>query len=157
MFVRALIAFLVLPGAFAFLLPPVIATFDSWRGEMWPEGYPFQVLGALIILLCVREFYVTGKGTLAPWCPPKHLVVIGPYRYVRNPVYIGVVLLVSGWALVTRSVAVGVYTALLGIVFHIRVVLSEEPRLSRQFPSQWPAYFASVPRWIPRTTPRKAE
>ena len=96
MFVRALIAFLVLPGAFAFLLPPVIATFDSWRGEMWPEGYPFQVLGALIILLCVREFYVTGKGTLAPWCPPKHLVVIGPYRYVRNPVYIGVVLLVSG-------------------------------------------------------------
>ncbi|MBI5572215.1 MAG: isoprenylcysteine carboxylmethyltransferase family protein [Desulfomonile tiedjei] len=156
MFLRALLAFLALPGLFAFLLPPVITYLDPWRGQMWAGGYPVLVAGALALLWCVRDFYVSGKGTLAPWDPPKRLVVVGLYRHVRNPMYIGVLLLVLGWALVTCSPLVGVYTAVLAVFFHLRVVTHEEPWLSRQFRSQWTEYAAAVPRWMPRVTPWNA-
>ncbi len=153
MFLRALLAFLALPGLFAFILPPILASLDPWRGPTWAWGFPIPAAGVLVVFWCVRDFSVSGKGTLAPWDPPKHLVVVGLFRYVRNPMYIGVILLVLGWALVLGSPLVGAYTAVLGAFFHFRVVTAEEPWLSRQFPSQWPDYAAAVPRWIPRATP----
>ena len=153
MFLSALFAFLALPGLFALLLPPIIAYLDPWRGRLWVGGYPILAAGALVLLWCVWDFYVSGKGTLAPWDPPKHLVVVGLYRHVRNPMYLGVVLLVLGWALALCSPLVGGYTAVLATFFHIRVVTGEEPWLSLQFPSQWAEYAAAVPRWLPRATP----
>ena len=94
---RALAAFLVLPGLAAFGLPPLIASFDPTRGETRCYGMVIIVFGIVLLLWCVRDFYVSGKGTLAPWNPPRHLVVIGLYRYVRNPMYLAVLTLVTGY------------------------------------------------------------
>lgn len=153
MLLRALLAFLALPGVFALLVPPLVAAVDPWRGQTWPPGIVVLAIGALGLLWCVRDFYVSGKGTLAPWDPPRNLVVVGLYRHVRNPMYLGVLVLVAGWALVKCSPVVAVYTAALAAGFHLRVLLHEEPWLSRQFSSEWASYAAAVPRWIPRTTP----
>jgi len=153
---RALFAFLTLPGVFAGLLPPIIAAIDLWRGESSALGYAVIFLGGLILTWCVRDFYVAGKGTLAPWDPPKNLVIVGCYRLVRNPMYIGVLLIVLGWALLTGSSAVFVYGLFLCVVFHIRVVVHEEHWLSREFPSQWCEYISQVPRWLPRVKPYSA-
>lgn len=155
MVLRALIAFIALPGVFGFLLPPLIASVDPFRSEGLTSGYAVLAVGAVILLWCVRDFSVSGKGTLAPWDPPKRLVVAGLYCHVRNPMYLGVLVLVMGWALAAGSPAAAVYDAVLGVGFHIRVVTREEPWLARHFTSQWTEYAAAVPRWLPRIQPWK--
>ena len=107
------------------------------------------VVGLTILIWCVRDFYVAGKGTLAPWDPPKNFVMIGLYRFVRNPMYLGILSLLAGWSFLSGSALLVAYTGLLGVAFHLRVVLYEEPRLQRQFGEQWTAYAASVRRWWP--------
>lgn len=149
MFLRAFIAFIALPGMAAIFAPPVIAHFDPWKGNHWTPGIIVMCLGAFILLRCVRDFYVMGKGTLAPWDPPKRLVVIGLYRYVRNPMYVGVVLLVLGWSLFFHSPLLFSYTALLAVTFHIRVVKYEEHKLKALFGEEWELYKRSVSRWVP--------
>jgi hypothetical protein len=79
-FGHALLAFLVLPGLAAVIAPPFIALVDPWRGQTWLPGLAIMCGGAFVLLWCVRDFYVSGKGTLAPWDPPKQLVVVGLYR-----------------------------------------------------------------------------
>ena len=79
-----------------------------------------MALGASVLLCCVRDFYVSGKGTRAPWSPPKQPVVVGLYRYCRNPMYIGVLTLVAGRALVLGSAFVAGYAAALPPAFHLR-------------------------------------
>ena len=103
-----------------------------------------------MLLWCVRDFYVTGKGTLAPWDPPTRLVVVGLYRFVRNPMYVGVLGVVLGWSLVAGSPLLAIYAALLAVGFHLRVVLYEEPVLQRQFGDDWTRYRAGVNRWLPK-------
>jgi protein-S-isoprenylcysteine O-methyltransferase Ste14 len=152
---RAFIAFLALPGVFGFLLPLLIASIDPFRSKGLTSGYVVLAAGAIILLWCVRDFFVSGKGTLAPWDPPKHLVVAGLYCHVRNPMYVGVLVLVMGWALAAGSPAAAIYDVLLAVGFHIRVVTREEPWLSRQFTTQWTGYAAAVPRWRPRIKPWK--
>ena len=150
LFLRALAALLVLPGTFAGIIPALIASADHWRGNGHAAGMAPLVAGILILLWCVRDFYVAGKGTLAPWDPPKHLVVIGLYRFVRNPMYVGLILLLIGWALLAGSFLLGGYALFFAIAFHLRVVLYEEPRLKKQLPEEWSVYSATVPRWLPR-------
>ena len=105
-------------------------------------------LGMLLLLWCVREFYVAGRGTLAPWDPPQHLVTTGPYRISRNPVYIGVVTMLVGWCVLWGSRTLLIYAALFLCGFHLRVLLFEEPWAARQFAAQWHTYRARVPRWV---------
>jgi protein-S-isoprenylcysteine O-methyltransferase Ste14 len=155
MYIRALIAFIALPGVAALIVPPLIAYFDPWKGYHWAAGIPVMCLGAFILLWCVRDFFVSGKGTLAPWDPPRNLVVVGLYRFVRNPMYVGVLLLLFGWCLYFRSPVLFLYTAILAIGFHIRVIRNEEPWLKEQFGSQWEVYRHEVSRWLPRITPWK--
>ena len=150
LFFRALAALLVLPGTFAGIIPALVVSADRWRGAGHPAGIAPLVAGVIILLWCVRDFYVAGKGTLAPWDPPKRLVVIGLYRFVRNPMYVGLMLLLIGWALIAGSPLLVGYALFFAIAFHLRVVLYEEPRLQNQFPEDWPAYSAAVPRWLPR-------
>ena len=95
MFLRALLSFLFIPGIVAFALPPLIAAIDPWRSAIWWQGAPLMLIG-IVLLWCVRDIYVAGKGTIAPWDPPKHLVLAGLYRHVRNPMYIAVLTVVSG-------------------------------------------------------------
>ena len=112
-----------------------------------------MAFGLAVIVWCARDFYVAGKGTVAPWDPPKRLVAVGLYRFTRNPIYIGDLLLVAGWAVVTGSPYVAWYLVILAIGFHLRVISYEEPWLEKNFPSEWASYSANVPRWLPRLKP----
>jgi protein-S-isoprenylcysteine O-methyltransferase Ste14 len=147
---RALLAVLVLPGIFAGILPWVIAAHDPWRDEGHDLGAVVLGAGIGIVILCVRDFLVIGRGTLAPWDPPKKLIVVGLYKHVRNPMYVGVLTIILGTAICTGSPAVFVYGILVALVFHLRVVLYEEPRLAAQFGDDWVKYSREVSRWLPR-------
>jgi protein-S-isoprenylcysteine O-methyltransferase Ste14 len=148
LFLRALIAFLVLPCVFGGLMPWWIVSADRWKGEGLPPGIVPLIAGVVIVLWCVRDFYVQGRGTLAPWDPPKNLVTRGLYQFTRNPMYVGVLLVLCGWAAWKTSPLLAIYTVVMAIAFHLRVILYEEPRLNRQFPEAWFAYSAKVPRWL---------
>jgi len=156
MFLRALLAFLILPCIVAGLIPLILASIDPWCGNsLLLFGIPVTGLGLIVLLWCVRDFYVSGKGTLAPWDPPRHLVVVGLYRYSRNPMYIGVLTLIGGWALLTGSPLLACYLLIFSAIFHLRVIRFEEPWLSKKFGVEWIAYCAVTPRWLPRLrTPR---
>jgi len=148
LFWRAVFAFLVLPGTFAFLIPFVLVRPDL-------NGYAFNVIGLVpliigfvLLLWCVRDFYVKGKGTLAPWSPPRHLVVVGLYRFSRNPMYVAVVLISCGWALGFHSQTLWIYTIIVIAAFHLRVVFAEEPWLTRTHGEAYLRYRARVRRWF---------
>jgi protein-S-isoprenylcysteine O-methyltransferase Ste14 len=96
----------------------------------------------------VRDFYVLGRGTLAPWDPPRRLVVRGLYRYSRNPMYLGVLCIVGGWAIGFQSTSLGLYCAGLLAAFHLRVILAEEPFLARTHGEEWTEYVSRVRRWL---------
>ena len=153
MFLRSLLSFFLLPGVVAFALPPLLAAIDPWRSAIWWQGAPLILIGIVLVLWCIRDFYVVGKGTLAPWDPPKHLVLVGLYRYVRNPMYVGVLILVSGWAVYLASPILALYVIALAVAFHIRVIVNEEPLLNSRFGDEWVRYSANVGRWFPRLRP----
>lgn len=102
------------------------------------------------MLWCVRDFYVAGHGTLAPWAPPKRLVTVGLYRVSRNPMYVAVLIVLVGQAIAFDSVMLWVYAVIVAVAFHLRVVRYEEPWLERQHRGEWLAYRARVPRWVGR-------
>jgi protein-S-isoprenylcysteine O-methyltransferase Ste14 len=149
MFIRALTAFLVLPGIVAGLIPWILFYSDPWRRESFTLGLLVMAGGLFILLWCIRDFYITGKGTLAPWSPPKRLVIVGLYRICRNPMYIGILVLVFGWAIFATSPLLVGYFVVLIFSFHFRVILYEEPRLSKLFGTEWEFYSSMVPRWLP--------
>lgn len=153
LFLRVVFAFLALPVIVAGVVPSASLAADRWRFEGSPLGWLLLTCGIGVTLRCVREFYVIGKGTLAPWDPPKRLVVIGLYRLTRNPMYVGVLSVVAGWALLTGSPILGIYAALLALAFHLRVVHYEEPILASSFPNEWALYRKTVNRWIPANLP----
>lgn len=125
--VRALLALLLLPGTFAFLIPLFLIRSGSVGPSFSAWGLLPFVPGIALLLWCVREFYVTGRGTLAPWAPPRELVTTGLYRFSRNPMYVAVLLILCGWALGFRSRALAIYALAVAVAFHLRVVLGEEP------------------------------
>lgn len=150
MFWRALTAFLALPGVVAFVAPALIVRATSGAGRFHPLGLLPLVTGTFLLLWCVRDFYVVGKGTLAPWAPPRNLVVVGLYRYSRNPMYVAVSLILLGWAATFWSARVLVYALVVMAAFQMRVVFGEEPWLARTHGVVWQQYRAKVPRWLNR-------
>jgi protein-S-isoprenylcysteine O-methyltransferase Ste14 len=114
---RVLIAFLVLPGFVTGLVPAMIFTFDPWRESGFSIGYVFIGLGVFLLIWCVRDFYVSGRGTLAPWSPPSKLVVVGLYRFLRNPMYVSVLLILAGWCLISGSAVLVAYTVFMATMF----------------------------------------
>jgi len=149
LFFRALIAFLALPTVVGGVIPWWILQSDSAPRTGSALGWPVLFLGLMIVLHCVRDFYRIGKGTLAPWDPPKRLVIVGLYRFARNPMYIGVLTWVAGLSLLTGSVRLAIYTPILFVAFHLRVLFYEEPTLARLFPNDWLEYRSRVNRWLP--------
>ncbi len=154
---RALVAFLILPGSVAIAAPPLLALIDPWKEKGRAYGLFLMLAGSAILLRCVRDFLVSGKGTLAPWDAPERMVVTGLYRHMRNPMYGGVILLVLGWTIYYASPLLAAYTVLLTLGFHLRVVVGEEPWLASQFGDQWERYRNGVPRWLPRARPWKED
>jgi protein-S-isoprenylcysteine O-methyltransferase Ste14 len=148
LFFRALLAFLALPGIVAFLVPLMLRGPDATWRTFQPAGLLALTPGLVLLFWCVREFYVAGKGTLAPWEPPRHLVVSGPYGFSRNPMYIAVLLVLIGWATGFRSRGLAIYAAAIAVAFHLRVILAEEPFLAETHGQQWREYRARVPRWL---------
>lgn len=147
MFIRATIAFLALPGVVAFLVPLAwirLAGLPLHR----PYGLGVVALGVVGLLWCVRDFYVSGKGTLAPWAPPRELVVVGLYRYSRNPMYVSVALILLGWALAFASAGLLAYALTIMVAFQLRVVFGEEPWLARTHGATWDRYTRRVRRWF---------
>ena len=112
-------------------------------------GLFLGTLGALLALWCVTAFIAIGKGTPAPFDPPRRLVVRGPYRFLRNPMYLGAALALAGAALVYHSLALLAYAVAFLLCFHFFVVFYEEPHLRRTFGSDYSTYCARIHRWWP--------
>jgi protein-S-isoprenylcysteine O-methyltransferase Ste14 len=146
---RALLAFLALPGIVAIAVPAWMAA-GALRagGRVYPVGLPLLLTGFALLVWCAREFHVAGKGTLAPWSPPRHLVTTGLYRFSRNPMYVAVTLMLSGWALAFASWTIAIYAGFVMGAFQLRVVYGEERWLARTHGAAWDEYRARVPRWL---------
>ncbi len=147
------------------LLPGLVAGYLPWRyfglrSVALDLHRPSHFLGLLgiavgtaLLTTCILEFARTGRGTLSPVDPPRTLVVRGPYRYVRNPMYVGVTLIVLGEVLLTWSRGLFAYWALWFGVVNLFVRGYEEPALRRQFGPSYERYAAAVDRWLPRLRP----
>lgn len=148
MFARALIAFLALPGMVALVVPAAWLCSTGHTRLAHPFGLIPSALGLVGLLWCVRDFCVAGKGTLAPWAPPQNLVVVGLYRYSRNPMYVAVLMILLGWAASFASRGLFVYLLCVAAAFQLRVVYGEEPWLARTHGEAWLRYASRVPRWL---------
>ena len=122
----------------------------SQPGVVEYAGMVVTAVGGAICVWCILTFTFVGRGTPAPFDPPRKLVVSGPYRYVRNPMYIGAVLALCGAAMYFGSGALFAYVAIIFVIMHLFVVWYEEPTLSRLFGSEYEAYQARVARWVVR-------
>lgn len=145
LFWKSLVAFLALPGLVAFAVPLAIALPAR---SISIAGLIPLLAGCLLLAWCVREFHLAGRGTLAPWAPPRNLVVSGPYRRSRNPMYVAVLLILAGWAMLFQARVLAAYALVVAIAFHLRVVLGEEPWLARTHGDAWLRYCSEVPRWL---------
>lgn len=147
---------LIAPGTLAGLVPWSLT--GGWREPMGPIplaglGVVLIAGGAALLVECFTRFALQGRGTPAPVAPPTRLIVTGAYRRVRNPMYVAVLALVLGQAALFADPGLAVYAAVLWLGFHLFVLSYEEPTLRRSFPEDYAAFFAAVPRWIPRLTP----
>ena len=141
-----------------FVLVYLPSRFLSWSGIVAaattgaPQvaGMIFVTIGTAIALWCVFTFAFIGKGTPAPFDPPRKLVVRGPYRLVRNPMYIGAGMTLAGAALYYESLSVLFYTCLFFLITHLFVVLYEEPTLRRTFGDEYEDYRRRTRRWWPQ-------
>ena len=151
--------FLVLaPGTVAGLIPFWISRWRfAVRSLAWAPiatvGAFMAAIGILVLLDSFARFALKGLGTPAPVFPTRHLVVSGLYCYVRNPMYIAVIAVIAGQALVFANLRLLAYGAAVWVAFHLFVRFFEEPVLRRTFGAQYEAFCADVPRWIPRLTP----
>jgi protein-S-isoprenylcysteine O-methyltransferase Ste14 len=151
---KTLIFSILVPGTVAGVIPwlllqgpgGVVLLFPS----IWIIGFLPLLLGVGLYLWCAGAFTFIGKGTPAPIDAPKVLVVEGPYRWVRNPMYIAVLSVVIGEAILFRSFLLVGYALLVVGVVHLFVVFVEEPSLRRQFGASYETYLRTVSRWLPR-------
>jgi protein-S-isoprenylcysteine O-methyltransferase Ste14 len=115
-----------------------------------PIGIAIGALGALLCLACIATFIVRGRGTPFPLDPPVVFVPTGPYRYVRNPMYIGGALVLAGYGLFQRSASVLLLSVGFLLLMHLFVLFLEEPGLEQRFGGSYVAYKEAVNRWLPR-------
>ncbi len=118
-------------------------------GPLHSVGLVLVVLGGALAIWCILTFALVGKGTPAPFDPPRKLVAAGPYRWVRNPMYIGAGAALSGAALFYHSAALMAFAAAFFVITHLFVVFYEEPTLERTFGARYADYRNAVPRWVP--------
>lgn len=153
-------------AVFLVIAPGLVAVYVPWRISQWRVALPllgfsgFRAIGVAMIaaglpvlLDSFARFAIQGLGTPAPVAPPQHLVVTGLYRYVRNPMYVGVSSLIFGQGLVFGSIRILEYGVAVWAGFFLFVLLYEEPALRRKFGDQYREFCAHVPRWIPRLKP----
>src|SRR5437867_11215321 len=145
---RALVAALAFLSLWMYFVPRWFGgphAFDSSR----PLGWIIVAVGAVISLPCIWEFAWRGLGTPAPFDPPRRLVITGPYRWVRNPMYLGAGLVLLGAAMFYGSFGLALYTIVFWSMAHLFVLFYEEPILRKKFGSEYEAYTSSRRRWMP--------
>ena len=150
---KTLIFTIIVPGAVIALIPYLLLSRNpdpfTHIGTFRIFGVIPMAIGLAIYFRCAWDFASTGKGTPAPIDPPKHLVARGLYRYVRNPMYVGVLLTLLGEAWFFSSWTLAIYAAIVITWQHLFVVFYEEPALKRKFGESYSDYLARTPRWIP--------
>jgi protein-S-isoprenylcysteine O-methyltransferase Ste14 len=154
LWLRLLIFAVIVPGFSLGLVPRWILR-SGWGGRF--DVGAFQALGwipvsvgVLLMLWCWYDFAVRGVGTPAPYDPPRNLVVSGPYRVVRNPMYVAGTTFLLGLALVTGSPGLAAYSLLFWLLTATFVLVYEQPALAERFGESYARYRASVPAWVPR-------
>lgn len=161
----------ILGSALFFVVAPcMVAGLIPWLITRWQPLPPFfgleltRAVGALLMLAGLSglvdsfaRFALQGLGTPAPIAPPRHLVVTGLYRHVRNPMYVALVAIILGQAVLLGDWRLVVYGALCWLAGHLFVVTYEEPTLEQAFGGEYEIFSANVPRWIPRLTPWRTE
>jgi len=149
--------FALAPGVVAGVVPFWLT---RWRAAPVPGGAVTRVIGVVVLVAAVPilihafgRFAIQGAGTPAPVAPTEHLVVTGPYRYVRNPMYVAVVAAIVGQALVLGRLVLLSYAAVVAAAFVAFVLAYEEPTLLRRFGAEYEAYRRGVRGWLPRLRP----
>jgi len=160
--IRHLLSIAALPFMVAVVIPVWLARRNGVHaalGATFTEilaqiaGLILCVIGVVLFALSLRRFATEGEGTLAPWDPPRRLVLHGPYRYVRNPMISGVVFVVLGEALILMSRPHFTWALTFLAANFIYIPLLEEPQLKRRFGEDYVEYCRHVPRLIPRLRP----
>jgi protein-S-isoprenylcysteine O-methyltransferase Ste14 len=144
------------PGIALIYLPLWITRFRIPAGEpLWQIllAAALMIAGLTPALESACRFIYMGRGTLLPTVPTEHLVVSGLYRYVRNPMYVGVLAALCGEAVLFRSPGLVIEAVLICAGFNLFIRIYEEPTLRRRYPGEYPRYMSHVPRWWPRLTP----
>src|SRR5260221_12456175 len=149
---RSILFFILAPGMVTGFIP--LALFrtgpQTQTGILSYLAFPLWAIGVATLVWCFWDFLVKGRGTPAPLDPPKELVVSGLYNYVRNPMYVSVLLIIVGHFLWFGYWNLLVYAGFFLVVAHLFVTLSEEPNLEKRFGSSYENYLKEVPRWFPR-------
>jgi protein-S-isoprenylcysteine O-methyltransferase Ste14 len=157
-------AIISLPLTVVVVIPTIILHFTGLDGVAVQRPAPWNVLilvlaavllgiGLLLFVTTVSLFASIGRGTLAPWNPPQHLVIVGPYRHVRNPMISGVLSVLLAEALFFGSLPILAWFGFFLLANSIYIPLAEEPGLEKRFGEEYLRYKQHVPRWIPRLTP----
>lgn len=154
-FLHLIAALIVLPGTAVVVIPGILL----WQYGLEAPGVhdlrfwlakPLIPGGLALAGWTMTLFFIHGKGSPAPWHPPKHLVVLGPYKYVRNPMLSAVLMLITAEALLFNSDAIGIWGAVFFVLNTVYFMYVEEPGLERRFGDQYRLYKANVRRWLPR-------
>jgi len=147
--------FIVIVGGAVMVLIPMKLLSTSYRftletGLLRYFGVIPLMIGIPILFCCWGEFVFKGKGTPAPYHPPKELVASGLYKFTRNPMYAGVIFVLFGEALLFESALLLIYAGLMFLIFHMWIIISEEPYLRSTFGESYKRYCEAVPRWFIR-------
>jgi protein-S-isoprenylcysteine O-methyltransferase Ste14 len=155
--VKSVVEAVVFLGLVAVALPSLASRWLG-AGGLVPAvrmaGWVVVAAGLALSLTCIRLFVRLGEGTQSPRQPPKRLVVAGPYRFVRNPMLLGVALVLFGEALAFASRGIALYALVFVVVTTVLMRAVEEPTLRRRFGAEYEAYRQRVPRWLPRLPAR---
>lgn len=154
LWLRTILFTLLVPGTVLGLVPFALSAVTKGQdinlGTAHLIGFTLLLSGVAIIFWCFMDFVRRGRGTPAPYDPPRKLVVVGLYRYVRNPQYVGVILVALSEAILSGRLVLFGYAVFLAIGYHLFVRFYEEPTLRRKFGEEYVQYCTAVSRWLPR-------
>jgi protein-S-isoprenylcysteine O-methyltransferase Ste14 len=147
---KSLLFLIIAPGLVAGYIPLALLPRGSEieTGTFAYFAFPLWLIGVMILFWCFWDFTFKGRGTPAPTDPPKELVITGLYRYVRNPMYVGVLMIIISHFLWFKTISMIAYSVVVFTAFHLFVTLYEEPHLKRIFGAAYEEYCKQVPRWI---------
>jgi protein-S-isoprenylcysteine O-methyltransferase Ste14 len=150
---KSLFFLILVPGLLIGYFPYAVSVHDIELISLGVLEYfsvPFWLIGWAAMLWCFWNFMIMGRGTPAPIDPPRELVVVGLYRFVRNPMYVAGILVLIGWLLWSPSLSLLLAPFIFFGAVHLFVTLYEEPTLKKKFGAAYEAYLQRVPRWLPR-------